>query len=850
MRGSLRHGAPAGLSAVLGVGVGLLANILANGASVSATIGFAVSLAVFAAWEVIRARMERMDRKARVENGGGEPPEPSGEMLQMHNLPRPIGGLFVGRDDALSDLEGLLSAGGGVIGQALHGLGGVGKTELALRYAHAQLGDYRLVWWVSAETADLLIDGVAVLAARLGPESVSTSADRYAWAVGWLQSHAGWLLVLDNVEDPKVIEGLLGAVQGRGRVLVTTRRDLTGAVWQRLGLEPLRLGVLDRKASVQLLIGLTGQVGEEDDAEALAAELGDLPLALEQAGAFIAQEGQNIADYRRELARRPGRAYAATAEGFDAQRAVDRVWTVTMDRVKVRAARAEWVTGVLAYLAPKLFPVAVLAGEDGDEVGEAVRVLASYSMLTRTGEMVEVHRLVQAVTRVHDFGQVEHRHAAARLLRQAIPDEPLINVAGWPMWNLLLPHVDALYGETPAEQRSPDLLDTIDQAAIYCQGQGQLNRSIPLFEQVATDRLRVLGADHPGTLYSRNNLARAYEMAGRLGEAIPLFEQAAVDALRVWGGRHPNTLTLRNNLALAYQDAGRLDEAIELFEQVAADCLRVLGADHPQTLALRNNLARAYRTAGRLDEALGLFEQVATGRSRVLGADHPHTLNSLNNLAIAYQMAGRLDEAIELYEQVAADRLRVLGHDHPDTLGSRNSLASAYQDAGRLDEAIELFEQVVADCLRVLGHDHPDTLGSRNNLAGAYRVAGRSGEAVPLFEQAAADCLQVLGADHPNTLLSRNNLASAYQDAGRPDEALGLFEQAAADCLRVLGADHPNTLLSRNNLASAYQMAGRLGQAIPLYEQVAADALRVLGADHPQTVIYLKNLAAARKAAQ
>ena len=221
---------------------------------------------------------------------------------------------------------------------------------------------------------------------------------------------------------------------------------------------------------------------------------------------------------------------------------------------------------------------------------------------------------------------------------------------------------------------------------------GRLTEAITLYEQVLTDRIRVLGEDHPNTLTSRNNLAGAYRAAGRLTEAITLYEQLLPDSIRVLGEDHPATLTSRNNLAGAYYAAGRLTEAITLYEQLLPDSIRVLGEDHPNTLTSRNNLAGAYASAGRLTEAITLYEQVLTDRIRILGPDHPNTLTSRNNLAAAYESAGRLTEAIALYEKVLTARTRVLGKDHPATLATLNALASAYKDAGFLNKATALLE--------------------------------------------------------------------------------------------------------------------------------------------------------------
>ena len=204
-------------------------------------------------------------------------------------------------------------------------------------------------------------------------------------------------------------------------------------------------------------------------------------------------------------------------------------------------------------------------------------------------------------------------------------------------------------------------------------------QSILLGEPLLADRERVLGADHPDTLTTRNNLALAYWAAGRAAEAITLLEQTLADEERVLGADHPGTLTTRNNLANAYQAAGRTAEAITLHEQTLADMERVLGADHPVTLARRSNLALAYRDTGRTAEVITLYEQTLADMERVLGADHPGTLTTRSNLALAYRDTGRTAEAFTLYEQTLPDMERVLGADHAGTLGTRDNLAASHR---------------------------------------------------------------------------------------------------------------------------------------------------------------------------
>ena len=690
----------------------------------------------------------------------------------LSNLPRP--GLFVGRMGELARLDAAMAGPGGAVVQAVHGLGGIGKSTLAARWAAAHAAEFSLIWWITAATAADIDAGLAALAVALQPAltGVLPLEALREGAVQWLAARSGWLVILDNVTDPADVAPLLARASA-GRYLITSRR---ASGWHATGAVPVRLDVLEAAEAQALLAAILAQdrPGEADGAAELCAELGLLPLAIEQAGAYLAQAGATPREYLELLARYPAAMYQAAAEGGDAARTIARIWHVTVDRLADDPLAGQ-VLRILAWYAPDGIPRKLLDGlADPPAVLHAVGRLAAYSMLTADSGTLAMHRLVQAVTRTPDPGDPHRdpraidaaRRQATRQLAGAIPDPE--DPASWLAWRMLLPHIDALASHAPPDTDIQYTGYLLDQAGLFLKGQGQPRRAAGYLQRALAAYARVLDADHPATLGSRNNLAGAYRDAGDLGRAIPLYEQALADRQRVLGADHPATLGSRNNLAGAYRDAGDLGRAIPLYEQTLADSVRVLGADHPQTLTSRNNLALAYQAAGDLGRAIPLHEQALADRQRVLGADHPSTLGSRNNLAAAYEDAGDLGRAIPLYEQTLADQLRVLGADHPDTLASRNNLAGAYRAAGDLGRAIPLHEQALADSVRVLGADHPATLGSRNNLAGAYRAAGDLGRAIPLLEQALAGCVRVLGADHPATLLSRNNLAAAYEAAGDP----------------------------------------------------------------------------------
>jgi tetratricopeptide (TPR) repeat protein len=639
----------------------------------------------------------------------------------LANLPaRP--GLFVGRAGELARLDAALAGPGGVVVQAVHGLGGIGKSTLAAHWAAAHAGDYTLTWWITAATPADLDAGLASLAVALQPalSGVLPIEALREGAVQWLAAHKGWLLILDNATDPADVAPLLARAPA-GRYLITSRRA-TG--WHATAV-PVRLDVLDPAEAEALLSAILAQdrPREADGTGELCAELGFLPLAVEQAGAYLAQAGATPRQYLDLLARYPTAMYQASAEGGDAARTIARIWRVTLDRLADDPLAGQ-VLRILAWYAPEAIPRGLLDGlADPPALLRATGRLAAYSMLTADTGLLAMHRLVQAVTRTPDPGDPHRdpqalddaRDQATRQLAEALPgwQDP----AGWPTWRMLLPHIDALASHTPQDADTGTTAYLLNEAGLFLDNQGQPTRAAGYFQRALADYVRVLGEDHPSTLTARNNLAGAYQDAGDLGRAIPLLQQTLTDSVRVLGEDHPDTLTARNNLAYAYQAAGALGRAIPLLEQALTDRLRVLGPDHPHTLGSRNNLASAYRAAGDLGRAIPLYEQTLTDSVRVLGQDHPQTLGFRNNLASAYQAAGDLGPAIPLLEQTLTDRLRVLGEDHPDTLGSRNNLASAYRAAGDLGRAIPLYEQALTDFVRVLGEDHPQTKIVRGNLA-------------------------------------------------------------------------------------------------------------------------------------
>ena len=678
--------------------------------------------------------------------------------------------------------------------QAIAGLGGIGKTQLALEYTYRYKSDYKIVWWLAAENPVTLESEYAELARDLGLTSgEETELSELIKKVRYhLGNRSDWLLVFDNAGDKKSITSFLP--QGTsGHVVITSRNK----DWQGVA-KSLTVYKWDRAESIDYLIKRT-RIEDREGANKLAKTLGDLPLALAQASAYIAQRSL-IDSYEKYLSRyKTNRQKIREREhqplNYDEK--VETTWLMNFEQVEKESRAGILLLKICSFLAPEGIPQLLFTGlcdpsgdeerphiEDKIELEEGLEILASYSLIDFQGDEVSIHRLVQEV--MIDQLEKDEKYAicslAIDLVLEIWPEE---RYESWSQIEPLLPHVESLVEHTSSYDLQTDrVASLLLYVAIYFNDIGQYNLAEPLYERALAIREKVLGEEHPDTATTLNNLAWLYESQGRYDEAEPLYERALAIYEKVLGEEHPDTATTLDNLAGLYRNQGRYDEAEPLYERALAIREKVLGEEHPDTATTLHNLAGLYGDQGRYDEAEPLYERALAISEKVLGEQHPHTASTLNNLAGLYRNQGRYDEAEPLYERALAISEKVLGEEHPDTASTLHNLAGLYESQGRYDEAEPLYERALAISEKVLGEEHPDTATTLNNLAGLYESQGRYDEAEPLYERALDHSLyeKVLGEQHPytaSTLL--NNLAQVlYESQGRYDEAEPLYERALA----------------------------------------------------------------------
>ncbi|MEU5952836.1 SAV_2336 N-terminal domain-related protein [Streptomyces sp. NPDC047525] len=752
---------------------------------------------------------------------------------------------FVGRQDEIAQLDArfgrYLSSPENFI-TVLHGMGGVGKTALAREWARRGLEDdaFTMVWWINAESQVRIDEGLADLTAALAP-SLAGLLERERqkeWALQWLSAHEDWLLVLDDAKDPAVV-GLLVSRAGPGGRFLITSRDAVG--WHALPAAMLPLDVLELPQAVELLTGyLDGRAA--GPAERLCEELGRLPLALVQAGAWLAETRMPIGEYLRIFETQRQELLEAPVPGSGQGTGIAEAWKVSLRAVEDPLAVRIMTT--LSWYAPEPVPREILPGlaTPGPQLARALGLLNSLSLIRLDPDSITVHRLISAVVRMPDEQAPyrtaedleESRATAVSLLASSVPDRTE-DPATWPRWRELLPHIEAL-----AEHSRPDddagLLPALDGLADFCIGQGQPDKAVAALHHVVETSQRVFGPAAAATHSARARLAGAYRATGASKRAVALYEESIAALVEALGDGHPDVQPFRAELADLYRESGDVERAIALYDDAEAHTAAARGYEHPRSLWMRARRAGAYAAsvdASRIAEALALCEGALIACRRVLGDDHPDTIAVRSKLSTICRAAGDMDRGRREAVQVLLDCRRVLGADHPRTLAAQGDLAHAHEHAGEMTEALRAYEDALVASLRVRGASHPDTMHLCEHLAEVCAAQGAQGRAIQLYERALTERIASRGPDHPDTLLVAEHLADAYRLDGAWEKATSLHERTLEARIRVLGEGHPQTRWSYESLIGALREAGHGERADAVERERDAPTRRKPDGDAP-----------------
>jgi tetratricopeptide (TPR) repeat protein len=762
--------------------------------------------------------------------------------------------------------------------------------ELAHRYAV----DYELIWWITAEQPTSVTADLAALAEELGIERVADQAEMVTRLFRELRSRDQWLLIYDNAERPEMLEGLLPP-GGGGQVLVTSRYG----AWGKLG-SPLRLDVLARDEAVAFLQRRVAI--DKDDASALAGELGDLPLALEEAAAYLEETHIDVGEYLnlvRERARELFGLDQPAGDGQADQRRVATIWSLSLERVHQEAPAAEALLRLCAFLAPEDIPrqlpfahPEVLPGELAQVVVDLLaynRLLATvsrFSLATVTRTSLGLHRLVQAVIQArlgHD-SERDWAKAAVAVLRVSFPNDSW-EVDSWAECGRLLPHVlMATEHAARLEEAGETAGWLLDRASMYLRARGLYRQAQPVAERALVVTITALGSEHAAVAECYDELGRVLQLLGDFRDARVQYERALAIGEIALGADHPNLAAWRRDLGSVLralgdlpgakaQDEGTIDidevvlgpaaatsrgnlgnvlwalgdlpgaQAVETAEMVLGPEQVVLGPEQAAVAMQRDNLGMVLRDAGDLTGARARYERAIDISEAARGPNHPDVAFWRNNLGNVIWALGDFQGSRIQHERAVSIGEASLGPNHPDVAIWRNNLGMVLQDVGDLAGARVQHERAVDIGEAAHGPYHPGVAASRNNLGKVLWALGDLQGSQAEFERAIEIGEVAVGPGHTAMAIWRSNLSRVLRALGDLAGAKAQSEQALAISEASLGPDHSAMALRRNNLGVVLRALGDLAGAKAQSERALAIGEATLGPDHPNVAVYRANLA-------
>jgi len=644
--------------------------------------------------------------------------------------------VFTGREDMLAEV-GRRLADGPVAVVAVRGLGGMGKSQVALEYAHRMRdsGRYRVAGWVRADSAVMVAEDLAAMAPLVGLAADGPAGEVATSVVTALRSRRDWLVVFDNAQLPGDLAGMLPG--GGGHVLITSRNRAWSGVALRLDLE-----VFSRNESVAFLYKRSGR-SEPEAASNLARELSDLPLALAQAAAYIdARPFVTISGYL-ALYRDPVLARRLRDEGLESGEypaSVARTWLLTFRQLAGDRPAAVELLRLCAFLDPDDIDLDVLAAGATDAGGilaaalgdplermETAGTLAGASLVTATAEgRLRVHRLVQAVTR----DQLDEDQAAAwsrralSLVAAAFPGKP-DDHRSWSMCASVAPHVEAVTAYT---ERYPDLAvkrgGLLGQLGIYLAASAQFRTALSVLERALAIKEAAHGPDHPGLAGILTSLGIVQEQLGELPAARATLERALAIKEAAYGPGHLQVAATLASLGIVQRELGELAAARATLERALAIKEAAHGPDHPEVAATLASLGIVQQHLGELPAARATLERALTIKEAAYGPDHPQVASTLTNLGIVQDQLGELAAARATLERALAIKEAVYGPGHPQVAITLGNLGIVQYQLGELSAARTTLERALAIEQAAYGPNHPQVAVTLANLGIVQRQLG------------------------------------------------------------------------------------------------------------------------------
>lgn len=656
---------------------------------------------------------------------------------------------------------------------AISGLGGSGKTQTALEYAYRYRSDYQTILWAHAETRELLYSDLVSIAQILDlPEKGGQEQRRIIEVVRrWFSTHSGWLLILDNIEDLSLIEEIL-PLDCQGHLLLTTRVQSTGGIVQRLDLDLMEpdegmLFLLRRAKLLDLDTPLYASTHVSEATE-IYQLLAGLPLALDQAGAYIEETGCSPADYLQRY--QIGRARLLARRGLlgsEHPESVQTTFALSFEKAEQANPAAAGILRLCAFLAPDAIPEEMIMQGVSDldaslqelipdvfALDEALGTLRKYSLLRRDPEtrMLTVHRLVQAVVRDRMDPQEQHQWAQCmvRVVNRTFPN---VETTPWSLCSRFLPHTHWAVQLIQQEQiLSLPAAQLLDHLGVYLNLRARLQEAETLYRRAQSMREQLVGPGHVEIATSFYKLGDFYTDQARYSQAEPLLQQALVLWEEKPDSEAPEIAQALDSLGKLYYYQGKYLQAESSLQRAVALREKHLDvADHPLLANTVHTLALVYKARGKLVQAESAFQRAWDIWEQHLGTDNPYTAIGMIDLASLYIDLNRHVQAETLLYQALSIQENLLGRVNLDVSRSLLHLARLYQKQNKVEKAVWHYQQALDIREHLLGPESPLVAYCLHNLAELSMQQGRFSEAESLYQRALAIRQQHLGTEHHYT---------------------------------------------------------------------------------------------------
>ncbi len=733
-------------------------------------------------------------------------PDPSADKqcLPLWHVPYPRNPFFTARDSILETLHTQLKQ--PAQSCALRGLGGIGKTQLALEYIYRYTSVYRAILWVGAETSETILSSLVSIAEVLDlPERQAQDQHRVVRAViGWLDTHQGWLLVCDNVEDPALIQPLLPSIR-QGSLLLTTRLQAIGAIAHQITLEPLddqeslvfllrRSRLLQSESSLEQLVPT-----EIHAAQAIVREMGGLPLALDQAGAYLDETQCSVEEYLRFFRSSPLRLLNERDHHLDHPVPVAKTFILAFEQLKQKDRLASEILIICAYLSPDsisetifiegaahLGPAFEKLATHPLQFNAAIKTLLTYSLVQRnaTTHTLSIHRLVQIVIKEHLPPSLQRawRARVVCAISHLFPAAAIQQAEYSQTCERLLPHalICIRDNENGRSEDTIEQISLISHVATYLRNRARYAEAESLFKRAWLLGEHSRNPEQPAVIEALHGLASLYIMQGKYAQAEPLLQQALRLAGRVLPPESPLRTEIIYRMGTLFFFQGKYSQSEALYLQTLDIWQQTLGPEHPRVGEVLGALAALSKKQERYTEAESLQQQALHITEQALGAHHPQVGADLNDLAMIYILQKKYEQADLLSQRVICIWKSTLGPEHPSLAFPLLNLADSSAGQGKYEQAEQFYEQALYLWEQGFGPENPRMADFLYDFAGFYREQKKYELAKPLYQRALAIREKVLEADHPETVEAREKYLTLLRTMEQGETTLSL-ESATSD---------------------------------------------------------------------